>query len=194
MQKFKKKFPFINLLPHFKRNELKARTQLFLVSLIALFYERERRKGGYVFFSPLESSPLEYKIKVRDKEITKKFKFKVDTIWRIRDDIELKKLPIEIECKNVFKRGVKYPYEKRFKKQFDHEFFYRFCMGKGDFIKIPTSIIYAKDLTTKEKLAILWNISLEDRDGRLPRLKEIEKESGISEKTIRKAMKKYPQL
>jgi predicted transcriptional regulator len=43
-------------------------------------------------------------------------------------------------------------------------------------------------------MAIIWNISLREKLDRQPKLREIEKESGITERTIRKAKKKYPQL
>ena len=198
MQKLKKEFPLSDdFLFVLKKLKFSARAQLFIVSLIALHCERERRRGAYVIPWEQEESKLDYVIQVRDKEISKKFRFSVDTIWRIREDFE--SIPtnlITAEQLRFFTKGVKYRYDARYVKSFDHEFKYTIRIRKKEIkiIKIPTAIIYDKDLPTKEKLSILWSISIKEKLGRLPRLKEIEKESGISEKTIRKAMAKYPQL
>lgn len=184
------------MLQLFKETKLSARAQLFLFSLIALYYERKRKKGGDVTCGYTEGSFFKYRVIVRDREISKKFNFSVDTLWRIRWDLKIKKIPITVKQLKVFKkRGVRYPYERWFKKQFDHEFGYDLKVEKrGKIILIPTSIIYDKNLTTKEKLSILWYLSLKEKFGRPPRIKELEKASGISDKTIGKALKKSPQL
>lgn len=59
---------------------------------------------------------------------------------------------------------------------------------------VPTKIIYDKKLTYSEKLAIVWNYSLKNRIGNQPSITKLAKESGISERTIRKAREKYPKL
>jgi hypothetical protein len=61
-------------------------------------------------------------------------------------------------------------------------------------IDIPTKVIYDKNLSYSEKLSIVWNLSLREKLGRQPKLKEIERESGITARTVRKAKKKYPRL
>jgi len=196
MQRSKKEFPFVaDLLLEFKKAKLSARAQLFLVSLMALYYERERRKGGEVTIGFTEGSHFDFDITVRDSEISRRFNFSVDTLWRIRKDLK-KKTPITYRRTKVFKRGVKYPYKARFKKNFDHEFYYGFSVLKKNekIILVPSKIIYNKKLTTKEKLSILWHSKLKEEFARSPELKEIEEASEISVKTIRKAKEKCPQI
>jgi len=99
----------------------------------------------------------------------------------------------------VIFEGKKYDYY-RWKiwgrKYVDIENIYKFgVLKKGrNIINAPIKVIYDRNLTYSEKLSIIWNISLKEKLGRQPKQKEIEKESGISVRTVRKAKKKYPQL
>ena len=200
MQAFRKTFHLIDFLRDLKEEKLTPRALLFIISLIAFSHEKDRKRGRYVTID-ISEPIMEYSIKIKDSGIIKKFGFSIDTIFRIRDDLE-KSNSFLCYFVCIYFRGRKYSdsdLSRRYKKNYDREYVYGVKIGlalnKRDTIPIPTRIIYDKNLATREKLAIIWNLSLKGKNtSRQPKLKEIEKASGISERTIRKAKKKYPQL
>ena len=170
---------------------------MFFISLIAYYNERQRSRGKTIVLDIDKEEKL-YRVILSDEEIRKKFKFSIDTIISIKRELLRKKI-IMTKFIGIVSERKKYRHYKwqmwggkylNFEEQYTFKIF---RYGKRS-IDIPTKIIYDKNLTYSEKMAIVWNISLREKLGRKPKLKEIEKESGISERTIRKAKKRYPQL
>jgi hypothetical protein len=105
--------------------------------------------------------------------------------WNEKGNIE----PIDAE------EGVR-KVDKRLLYHLDFEDEYKFKINPKGLIllDVPVKVVYDKNLETSEKLAVLWNIAIKARLGRQPTLTELEKQSGISERTFRKAKKRYPGL
>jgi len=80
---------------------------------------------------------------------------------------------------------------RQFKKYLSFNYQYIFELG-GNIIDIPVKIIYEKNLKPSEKLALIWAIKLRRELNNKLKLIEIERMSGISERTIRKAKNRYP--
>lgn len=139
-----------------------------------------------------------YEVRLSDKEICSKFSFGIDTIIKIKNEL-IKNFPIKIKLIEIVSKSRKYKHYKKYRwggkyLNFESKYLFVVPMKGRNIIYIPTKIIYEKNLTYSEKLAILYNLSLRTKHGSQPKLKEIEKESGISGRTIRKAKEKYPQF
>lgn len=193
-----KQFPFIDVLEYLRKKNLKRTSQLFFISLIAYYNERQRSRGKIVDLNIYEGE-AEYRVILSDEEIRKKFKFSIDTLINIESDFRERDIPMKIKIINVASESKKY---KRYKIapwgekycNYLKEYEFRVSRKKAKVIYLPVKIIYDKNLTYSEKMAIIWNISLKEKLDRQPKLREIEKESGITERTIRKAKTRYPQL
>lgn len=200
MQKFKT-FPLIDALHEFKNSKLTRITQLFLISLIACYHEKQR-SSGKIIDENINQKRAIYKIRISDKEINRKFGFSIDTIIKIKKEINEKDFPIDIqfiEIVSVGKKYKRYSHHDWSRKYLNEEHEYSFDLrteGKN-LISIPTKVIYEKkeNLSYSNKLAIIWNLCLKEKnERRQPKLKEVGEASGISVKTIGDAKKKYPQL
>ncbi|KPJ65098.1 hypothetical protein AMJ44_11020 [candidate division WOR-1 bacterium DG_54_3] len=197
-----REFPFIDILEEFPKMEVDRTTQLFIISLIAFYCERQRKSKGGIVGLNIGKNGAVYKIRISENEITKKFKFGIDTIIRINEEIEKKELPIKIKSEKAVSKCRKYGRhasvgsDKWRRKYINYERVYEIKLKrKGtEIIYIPIKIIYEKKLTYTEKMALVWNLSLKAKYDRQPSIKELAKESGISERTISKAKKKYPQF
>lgn len=193
-----KEFTFIDVLEYLREKNLKRTSQLFFISLIAHYCEKQRTIGEMIDNNIYAENAF-YKVTLSDKDIRQKFKFSIDTLINIERDFRERDIPIKIKFITVASVSKKY---KRYKMapwgdkycNYLKEYEFRVSRKKAKVIYLPVKIIYDKNLTYSEKMAIVWNISLREKLGRKPKLKEIEKESGITERTIRKAKKKYPQL
>lgn len=192
-----KTFPYIDHLQFMKEKGLSRTTQLFVISLIAYYHECERSKGEIVGMN-IEGKHAIYKLTLSNKEICQKFGFSVDLLRKIKRDLKWKQKGIIKHCKTDIERKEINPYDwRKWKKQYlsyVDSYTFKVTRESGKVINVPTRIIYDKNLTYSEKLSILWNLSLKEKLGHQPKLCEIEKESGISERTIRKAKNKYPKL
>lgn len=196
-----KQFLFIDVLEYLREKNLKRTSQLFFISLIAHYCEKERTIGEMTGSNIYEEDAF-YKVTMSDKDIREKFKFSIDTLINIESDFRERDIPIKIKFIKVASEGKKYKKYKRYTEapwvekycNYLKEYEFRVRRKKTKVIDLPVKIIYDKNLTYSEKMAIIWNISLREKLDRQPKLREIEKESGISERTIRKAKKKYPQL
>lgn len=193
-----KQFPFIDVLEYLREKNLKRTSQLFFISLIARYCEKERTMGE-VTGNNIYAENAFYKVRLSDKDIRQKFKFSIDTLINIESDFRKRDITIKIKIIKVASESKKY---KRYKMalwgekycNYLKEYEFRVSRKKTKVIDFPVKIIYDKNLTYSEKMAIIWNISLREKLDRQPKLREIEKESGITERTIRKAKKRYPQL
>ena len=196
-----KEFTFIDVLEDLREKNLKRTSQLFFISLIAHYCEKQRTMGEMID-NNIYTEDAFYKVTLSDKDIRQKFKFSIDTLINIESDFKKRDIPIKIKIIKVASEGKKYKKYKRYTEvpwvekycNYLKEYEFTVSRKKAEVIYLPVKIIYDKNLTYSEKMAIIWNISLREKLGRKPKLREIEKESGISERTIRKAKKRYPQL
>jgi len=193
-----KQFPLVDVLDSWKHSNLKRSSQLFLISLVAFYHERERGRGKTID-SNITQEKAVYKVTLSEKEISTKFKFSIDTIINIRRDLEDK---IDLVNNMVGFKAYKKKYElEHFSKPWiwkyqncTIEYHFELSAQGKKIIYIPTKIVYDNNLLYSEKMALIWNLCLRERHGRRPKIKEIEKESGITQRTIRKAKDKYPQF
>ncbi len=191
-----KYFPFIDFLDYFKKEKLSRTSQLFLISLIAHYHEKERIRGDPVGINIIAEGAV-YKLILSDKEIHKKFNFSIDTIIKIKRELDARYFIIntlEISSGDTSFNPAYHPLWRLKYYNFTKKYLFAVKREGRKIVDIPTKIIYDKDLTYSEKLAIVWNLCLKERFGRKPKLREIERESSISERTIRKAKKKYPKF
>jgi hypothetical protein len=194
-----KEFDFIDVLEHLRGKNLKRTSQLFFISLIAHYWEKQRTRGGETLGINMDAEKASYKVTLSDKDIHQKFKFSIDTLINIESDFRERDIPIKIKIIKVASENKEY---KRYRMapwgakycNYLKEYEFSVTRKKAKVIYLPVKIIYDKNLTYSEKMAIIWNISLREKLDRQPKLREIEKESGITERTIRKAKKRYPQL
>lgn len=187
----------IDILPAMKEKNLGRTAQLFIICIIAHYQEKMRAKGEFMDeFIFDDKDDVVYKVILREKDIMKKFNFSIDTLIKIRRELEAKSImKIEfirtVSRKKVFNANPGYNWLSKFQNYENEYTLHVKRIGRGE-LHIPIRIIYDKQLTYSEKLAIVWNYSIKKRLGRQPSYGELERESGISKRTIRNAMDKYP--
>ena len=197
-----KTFPFVDVLKFMKEQNLSRTGQIFTISLIAHYHEKERISGKITDLN-IEEDDVIYKIILSDKEICDKFGFSIDTLVRIKRELIREQLLLT-QQESVVSKGKKYflykkdPYWRS--KYLNYEMKYFFKLSRKDkqgrvnnIVYLPTRLIYDKKISYSEKLATIWNLCLKERLGYLPTLRKIGKESGISERTVRKSKDKNPQ-
>jgi len=185
------------MLQTLKEKKLKRTSQLFIICLIAYYNERQRSRGKISGLN-IDKKEAIYRVTLSDEEIRRKFKFSIDTLISTKRDLKKKNILIIkfigiVSERKKYKHFKFYTWGKKYQ-NYEEEYILKVFRDGRRIIDIPTKVIYDKNLSYSEKLSIVWNLSLREKLGRQPKLKEIEKESGISERTIRKAKKKYPRL
>ena len=104
-----KQFPFIDVLEYLRKKNLKRTSQLFFISLIAYYNERQRSRGKIVDLNIYEGE-AEYRVILSDEEIRKKFKFSIDTLINIESDFRERDIQIKIKIIKVASENKKYNY------------------------------------------------------------------------------------
>jgi hypothetical protein len=192
---------------------LKKTALLFTIFLIAHYHEKARRvRGGFVD-SNIGKEWAKYRVRVTDKDIERCLGFCTDTIISIKRSlrsaerykrrlvdqyahkndelswlIDIKKIRLVSQTREY----LKYKHRKYLNIEWQYEV--RFRVKECKLYRIPTRIVYDKALTPSQKLAIIWNLCLKGAQNKQLTLKELEKKSGISERTIREAKRFYPEL
>ena len=98
-----KTFPFVDVLKFMKEQNLSRTGQIFTISLIAHYHEKERSSGRITDLN-IEEDNVIYKIILSDKEICDKFRFSIDTLVKIKRELIREQLLLTLQ-ESVVSKG-----------------------------------------------------------------------------------------
>jgi hypothetical protein len=143
-----------------------------ILSISKDYYKNENIKKG-----PIEITPYDYTMS--DEEYLFLYQD------RLEDHQTGRSISLEEGLKATPKRFLKYL-------DIEDEYGFGIRIVNRSLLQVPVGAVYNKRMSISEKLAIVWNIGIKDILGRQAKLEELEKLSGISERTFRNAKKYYP--